>query len=176
MTPAEENRYLRNQLADLQHRLSSVQRSTSAEERNEIAAATARCDAVARLYGTTASAPVPGETPLAYRRRLAAHYQRYSKTFAQARLDALDAATFEPVESTIFAEAAEAARDPASYGPGELVAVQERDSAGRLVTKYYGDPLSWMAAFMGSGGVVGNVNRNAASDAPSFRGTSPSSR
>src|SRR5690349_3320269 len=108
MTPAEENRYLKAQLADLEHRISSLQRSPSVEERDEIAEATARCDSVARLYGTTASAPVPGETPLAYRRRLAAHYQRYSKTFASARLDSLDANTFAPVEATIFAEAASA--------------------------------------------------------------------
>jgi hypothetical protein len=36
--------------------------------------------------------------------------------------------------------------------------VKERDESGRLVTRSYGDPMSWMRHFMGNG-ASGSINR-----------------
>jgi hypothetical protein len=32
--------------------------------------------------------------------------------------------------------------------------ITERDAAGRLISKFYGDPLAWMTPFMGAGRVA----------------------
>jgi hypothetical protein len=142
-------------------RLDAIERSVarlrapqSTEERSELAAAQARADSVAGMFGTEASAPVPGESCLQYRKRLLAKFQPYSERFAAARLDGLDSATLAPLEDLIYADAAATAKAPESYGPGELHAIRERDAVGRLVTRYVGDIGAFMAPFQSPGVAV----------------------
>jgi hypothetical protein len=153
MTTADENLALKERLRTLEAR---INRPLSSEERDEMAAAHARCDAVARYYNDTASQPVPGETPLQYRQRLARHFQGKSTTFRDTDLSRLDSASLMPIETAIYDEARRAATDPANQQPGRMFAVQERDPAGRLITKFFGDSLAWRTTFM-TGAQVGRI-------------------
>jgi hypothetical protein len=151
----------------LQHQVDSLRaRMWGVEQRltptpGDLAAldkAQSRADSVANYFGEKASAPVPGETPLAYRRRqldtLRQHSPKFKdKAFANAPADAL-----EMIEEQVYADAIAAAIDPRNIPAGTLRAVSERDAAGRLVTRYFGDNAAWMAPMM-AGGQVGTVNR-----------------
>ena len=157
---AAENRYLNARLADAERRIAALTREPSASERDEISAAMTRADAVAALYGTTASRPVPGESATAYRKRLLQTFKAYSPRFKDADMTRLDAATVPAIEHHVFADAEASARSGAAIPPGRLVAVTERMD-GRDVTKFLGDPLGWMAPFM-LDGVVSTIARPAA--------------
>ena len=153
MTPEERR------IFDLERRVANVQRPQSDAEMNAIAAAMTRADAVARLYGTTASRPVPGESGLAYRKRLAANFAQHTR-FAGSRFDSLDAAAFGAIEEVVYQDATHAAWSNDRAQPGQLIPVQTVDAAGRTFTKFIGDPAVWMAPFM-TNGQVGHFVRPA---------------
>ena len=135
----------------LSGRAAYLEYRSGAPDPEKIEAAKARADAVLGLWNKTASEPVPGETEADYRRRLLRTIQENSpkfrdKDFSRASLDALDFA-----EQLVYADAREAAYDPATVPPGQLRAVRERDEAGRLVTRWVGTDPIWMSAFMQPG-------------------------
>lgn len=140
-----ENAELRRQIADLQRRLGPMPE----QERNEIAAAQARADAVAAKFGMPgATQPVPGETGIQFRKRLLAGFQKHSPAYRQANIQQIsDPAVLSAAEEIVYNDAARAALDPASYRPGELHAIGERDPSGRMVTRYVGDNMAWMQFF-----------------------------
>ena len=145
-------------LADIERRIGAMSRPMSGAERDDLARAQARADSVARMFGGSASAPLPGETSVDYRRRMAAKFAPYSKRFAGARFDALDAATLAPIEDMIYSDAVAAAKSPDRAQPGQIIPVQEVDMVGRTITRFIGDPLAWMAPMM-SAGQVGHFIR-----------------
>jgi len=148
---------LRNQIAALERKVSAPMPES---ERAEIAAAMSRADAVERAWGRNDAAvlaAVPGESALDYRRRLLRQYQQYSPRWKGARVEAMGYDAIGNVEQDVYKDAATAAQDPRNFKPGELRAIQERDAAGRLVTKWVGDSMSWRAPFM-SGGQRGYIN------------------
>jgi colicin import membrane protein len=101
------------------------------------------------LFGDKASAPLPTESSLAYRKRLVHRFKQHSPRFANERLDQpLSDASMRAVEDVIYADAAGAAKENSW---GKLVPVEERDAAGRLITRFMGDPDVWMNAFKGVG-------------------------
>jgi len=154
MSESLEINRLRSQIAALGRKLDTPM---PAAERDALAVAQARADSVEAKFGTTALPPVPGETSIQYRKRMLAHFQKHSPAYRNMRAEMVDATMLDAVESQVYADAAAHATDPANYKPGELRAIQERDAAGRLVTKWVGD---WHAAFGAfcSGGQVGKIN------------------
>jgi hypothetical protein len=154
--------YTNARLNAAQHKLDALATPPSAVERDALAAAQMRADAVAAHLGTTATPPIAGESSLQYRKRVltpvAARSERF-KGASSASLAGLDAATLGPVEDIVYADAIAAAKRPENYAPGELRAVAERDTAGRLITKFYGDIGAWMAPFTLQGASV-RINRD----------------
>lgn len=153
-----ERQQLRSQLDYMQNKLAELTRPRPAEERNQLAAAQSRADSVARLFGSTAPQPVPGETPLRYRQRLLGNFQKHSPKLAKADMARVDADALGAVEDIIYADAAAASRDPASFRPGEMRAVTERDPAGREITRWVGDGMAWRQHFM-LGAAVGRIRQ-----------------
>lgn len=153
-----ENAELRAQLARMDAMLKGLTTETPASERDALAAAQSRADAVSAMFGERASPPIPGETPLAYRKRLLGKMQRHSDRFKETRFDSLDAAVLGPIEDVIYADALAAGRNPTMSNVGSLVPIVTREG-GRDVTRFHGDIGSWMQHFM-SGAQVGSFNRN----------------
>ncbi|MEI1392204.1 NUDIX hydrolase, partial [Klebsiella pneumoniae] len=111
-------------------------------------------------FGQSASAPLHGESPIDYRRRLASKLAPHSAEMKGVKLDAIDGAAFNLVEDRIYADAQVAARNPASAPAGRLIPIVSRDEAGRQITRFTGDIASWMQHFTAPG-VVCKLNRQA---------------
>jgi len=163
MSIAEENARLRAQIEALERKVAHAIRQPSNAERDLISATHARADSVARLYGTTASQIVPGEDSLQYRRRLLAPFAKHSERHRTTRTESIPADLIGVVEEQIYNDAATAALDSASHTPGALVPIQERDTAGRLVTRFVGDIATAFAPFM-TPGKPARIVRNPPSD------------
>ena len=155
---AVENVDLKTRLAALETSIKGLTTEVPASERDALAAAQSRADSVAAMFGERASAPIPGERPVDYRKRLLARYQRHSPRFKDSRFDSLDAAMLQPIEEIVYADAVTAAKSPDAARAGVLLAVEHRDSAGRTITTYNGDPMAWMQHFM-TGAQVGRIVR-----------------
>ncbi len=136
--------------------LSAPERAILAE-RDALAAAQARADSVAAFTGERASAPVPGESVLEYRRRLLGHFQQHSERFKAAPLGTLGATVIGPIEDIVYADAIAKAKRPET--PGTLQPVTTFEN-GRSVTRFYGDIGTWMGAFALQG-VSARINRSA---------------
>jgi hypothetical protein len=140
---------LRAEVAQLTRQVETLRRPTSYSEKDAISTAHVRADAVAQLFGERASQHLPGESPMRYRARLLNRFKQYSPRFQDELFDFYGDAAMTTAEEVIFADASKAALG--DLNNGKLVPVQERDAAGRLVTKFAGDPMSWMQAFMSNG-------------------------
>jgi hypothetical protein len=148
-TLQRENDELRNRIRTLEQQTARVTRQLTGAESHELIEIQARHDAAGAALGERASSPRLGESPLAYRRRLAQTLAQYSPEFKDSRFDAAPPAVMDVIEPLLHAHAKEAARSSAK--PGEMIAVEERDSSGRVLTRHYGDPMAWMGAFMQQG-------------------------
>lgn len=148
---------LRAQLDELRAWKTEATREESAEEQNAKASAQARADSVAAMFGDRAPAPMPGETSLAYRRRMAQRFQKHSPTYKDSAVGAYDAAALASAEDRIYADAVNTARTTPAAAPGVLIPVVTRE-AGRDITRFHGDIGSWMQHFM-TGAQVGKINR-----------------
>ncbi|HUB48353.1 MAG TPA: hypothetical protein VMB73_25535 [Acetobacteraceae bacterium] len=137
---------LRAQIAALQRKLNTPMPEA---ERNEIAAAQARADAVAVKFGLPgATQPIPGETGIQFRKRLLGTFKKYSPEYKSANVEMIgDPAVLKAAEETIYKDAAAAALDSSSYPPNTLRPIRERDESGRMVTRYVGDNMAWMRLF-----------------------------
>jgi hypothetical protein len=156
MSIETENEQLRAQLAELKRKVDTLRRPASYAEKDAIAAAQLRADSIAQLFGTRAAPPLTGENPMRYRARLLNRFKQHSPRFQDEHFDHYSEAAMGVAEDVIFADASRAARG--DLNNGGLVPVESRDAAGRLITKFAGDPLSWMTAFMGNG-ARGFINR-----------------
>ncbi len=141
---------MRREIDRLQAQLHVLQSPVSETERDALKKAQHRADSVSAMFGQSVSSPRLGETSIAYRKRLAADLQKYSPQFKDARLDAVDHPTLTAMEDRIYADAVATARS-GNVPRGQLREVKERDASGRLISRYYGDPMAWMGAFMGQG-------------------------
>lgn len=157
---ATENADLKTRLARTEAIIAGLTAEVPASERDALARAQGRADSVAAMFGERAPTPTPGETSLAYRKRLLEKFKPHSTRFKASRFDSADAAILDPVEEIIYADATEAARAPANTARvGSLLPIMSRDAAGRTITKYEGDIMAMMLPFM-SGATVGKINRN----------------
>ncbi|MCO8325925.1 NUDIX hydrolase [Burkholderia cenocepacia] len=155
-----ENAELRAQIQRMDGTLSTLTKPLSAEDRDALATAQMRADSVMQMFGQNATAPLHGESPIDYRRRLASKLASHSPDMKGVKLDALDGAAFKLVEDRIYADAQTAAMNPAAAPAGRLIPIVSRDEAGRQITRFTGDIASWMQHFTAPG-VVCKLNRQA---------------
>jgi hypothetical protein len=117
------------------------------EDRSQFTAAQAKADRVARAYGDADGAPpfMNGESRRGYRIRLLSPFLKHSKVYKDVDPNNVqDETAFTAMEDAIYADAAVALRDPATFKPGELRAIVTRDQSGREITKYIGqDGACW---------------------------------
>ncbi len=142
---------LTRQSAALFRRLS---RQPTLEERNQIAAARVRADALYARLGRATPDILPGELPAAYRKRLAAGLQDCSPQLRRTNMDAVPDAALGAIEDRIYQDALEASRQPTANPTGALRPHTYQDTTGHTVTEYFGDPMAWMAPFMAQGSAV----------------------
>ncbi len=142
-----ENRELKGKLAALEQQIGALYKEPSFEDRNALAEARARADATYQaVTGRPASDPLPGEAPIAYRKRMADGLRKFSAKFKEQRVDSLTGAAFELVESQIYADAQTAAKRPDILPAGQLRGITRNDS-GHVVTEYIGDAEAAWAPF-----------------------------
>jgi len=132
-------------LDELEAKLRPTERSDA--ETAECADAQARWDSVAMAFGKSARAPLAGETPAAYRRRLASEYQQHSTRWKSTDLATLPADALFNAEADIRADAMAASRRPVDLGAGQLREIKSQSNAGHRISEFVGDPEGWMAHF-----------------------------
>ncbi|MGH7012555.1 MAG: hypothetical protein ACREEL_00095 [Stellaceae bacterium] len=152
-----ENAALRQRLTDAENLYAAIQRPATPTERDQLATTQARADSLAAKFGEHAPAPMPGERPDNFRRRVLSGLKKFSPQFADFDVARADDALLAVAEPAIY-EAAEAVAHAGTATTAALVKVEEADSTGRKITRYYGDNLAWMAPFM-SGGQIVRINR-----------------
>ncbi len=127
--------------------LKKGQRQLTMSERDELARAYHRYDGLFRSLMDEAPQPIPGETPIAYRKRAANALRKYTQSFANYVFhDAQQVADFDLVEGAIIREATEHAKNPpAERMAGRLRAVEDRTTMpGKTITRWVGDQdLVW---------------------------------
>lgn len=141
------NRELQAKLAAMEAKVSTLSRLPSNEERDAIASAYARADALARMLADEVTHALPGESSVAYRKRLAAKFQKFSPTLKSVKLDSIDGPAFDLLESQIYSDAQAAALSPEVTSSGRLIPIITADASGRRVTSYAGDIKGWMGQF-----------------------------
>jgi hypothetical protein len=149
------NRAAMAKIAALEHQMHRVTAEAPADDRNQIAEARSRADSVFQAaLGRTPPDPIPGERPIAYRRRLADALKKFSPTLATARLDGVAGAALDVVETRIYADALAAVKGNTVMPAGQIRAIKRRE-LGHDITEYVGDPQAAWAPFgHGSGGKV----------------------
>lgn len=150
---------LKDQLATVTAFMTEMKRDVPAAERDALAAAQARADSVAAMFGDRAAAPMPGETSLAYRKRLLDKFKSHSPRFKESRFDGADVHTIDAVEGIIYQDAADVARAPARTTVGSLFPRVRQDAAGRQITTFEGDIGAFIAPFTAPP-VTTPINRN----------------
>ena len=148
---ARENADLKAQIKAMNDRITSLTTPLSVTDRDALSAAQARWDSVAQMFGDSVPAPLHGESPIAYRQRLASKFQKHSEKFKGIRLDSLDGVVFDTVEEQIRMDAQAVAKSPAVMPAGKLIPIIRRDEAGRQITEYSGDMDAWLGHFKHQG-------------------------
>lgn len=143
---------------ELQLMLSRMRRVPTSEERNQLAEARKRADGVYAALGREMPDCLPGESPLAYRQRLADGLKDTSGPLRRANLAGLPQGAFEVTEQRIYQDAATAAKTGNGIPRGTIRPHTYQDETGHNITEYFGDPVAWMSPFM-SGGAKLRVRR-----------------
>ncbi|MGC9216183.1 hypothetical protein [Acidithiobacillus sp.] len=138
------NRATQAKIAELEKQLSAVYREPTMEDRNALSETRARADGIYQaLTGQTASAPMPGESPISYRKRMADGLRKYSDRMKEVRVDSLTGEAFKLIEDTIYEDAQNAIRSDSIIPEGQLRKIVRMDR-GREKTEYVGDPsVTW---------------------------------
>ena len=133
-------------IAELEAQIAAMAKPLGASERDELARVHARADTLGTMLGETISHPLHGESPIAYRKRLASRFQKHS-TLKEIKLDSIDGQAFDLIEERIYADARETALSPGEGAQARLVPIVTRDSAGREITRYAGNSDAFKLAF-----------------------------
>lgn len=148
---AKENADLKRRIAEMDARMTRLMQPLSANDRDELALIQKRADSLAQMFGDSITPPLAGETPIEYRKRMAAKFQKYSDSTKGIQIEKLDSASFNVIEDRIYTDAQSASTAAEAMPAGRLFPVHSTDRAGRTITKYHGDPKAWMAPFMAKG-------------------------
>lgn len=135
------------QIRTMQAQIEALTKPVSYEERDQLAAAQARADAVAQLFGEHVEGPLPAESATSYRKRVLTRFQKHSDRFKNVRIDSLSGPVLDEVERVVYADAQAAALAPEALPAGVLIPVRSRDAAGREITRFHGDMDAWLGHF-----------------------------
>ncbi|MHB1644409.1 MAG: hypothetical protein ACYCS8_17460 [Acidithiobacillus sp.] len=154
-----DNRAIQAKIAEMDKRIGDVYKEPSFEDRNEISAVRSRADSVYQaLTGRPVSEPIPGESPIAYRKRVADGLRKFSGKFKDTRLDSLSGPVFEEIEDRIYLDAMEAIKSPSVIEPGMLRPITRNDS-GHQITEYVGDAKVTWAPFQAGSGMIAKLTK-----------------
>ncbi len=133
---------LRQQIADLEKRLPVELKE---EDRQAFVDVQVRHDSVSQMFGQVTPRWQTGESLLQYRRRLLRKVQDHSPAWKGVDISKInDSAALDNIERQVLADAEHVAKHPVNDGKGTLRAVVTTDSAGRKITKFYGDAsVTW---------------------------------
>jgi hypothetical protein len=140
--------------------ISDADRATMAEIQS-------RADSVHQLFGVSQHAPnfQPGETPLAYRRRLVNGLKQYSDKWKTIELASADEKLMALAENDIYADAAKHASHPGDIPNGTLRAVIKEDArTGRKITEWVGDKSVWMDQFKAPAQLMVSIKKDFRND------------
>jgi hypothetical protein len=115
-----------------------------------------RYEPVYLKYAEHAPEALPQESPRGYRIRLMRRLMEMAFGNANAAADFTGLENPDAQEAALLNVAADSAPADGSI-PGKMVATTYRDDAGRKVTEYHGDSLTWMNQFAGPR-FIGNIN------------------
>lgn len=142
-----ENRKMSAKIAEMESRIKAVYSEPSIEDRQAIAEVRSRADSIYQaLTGQPASMPIPGESPISYRKRMADGLRRYSDRMKDVRVDSLTGEAFAVIEDRIYTDAQAAIRSDAIVPAGTLRPITRNDS-GHIRTDYIGDSSAWTEPF-----------------------------
>lgn len=151
--------------AALKARLDSIEKlmpkQRSDADYAAMADAQARADAVFQAFGDSAPRPLDGEDLTAYRVRLASKLQGHAPRYKDVNLGvvAADSAAFGIMEEHVYADAMSAAMRPADLPQGELREIKSRDTTGRQISTFAGEPSAWLDQFSGSRARLTGISR-----------------
>ena len=130
-------------------RLTAERAPLSVDERNAVAAAFHRADSVYQMLGERTPQVLPGEKPIAYRKRLADGLRRHTKTFKDEQLhDSVSGRAFDLLEDGIYAEALAEAKNPTINDAAGILREVVTTKHGKTRTEFYGDSRAAWAPFM----------------------------
>jgi len=140
-----------SELAEMKAKLARLEpRSRSDSDAQRFATIQEQADVAFQAFSDKAPAPMAGETPMDYKRRLAGRMQKHSTRWAEKPLNAVsDEALLDVIVGDIYNDSLSAARMGAAVAPGELRELTHRSAAGHTVTTFEGDASSWMDTFAG---------------------------
>ena len=125
--------------------LQSMQKmQSSADTSADFDAIQSRADEALSKHGKRAGPPLLGEPAHVYRRRMASQLQDIAPKWQDFPLSGgVRDDAFEAIESQVYADAAEAAKNPV-VPDGELRCIPKIGPGGHKINEYYGQPSSWM--------------------------------
>lgn len=135
---------LREKIASLEAKLPAALSDADLESLSE---AQAKADSVFAAFGERAPRPMQGETPLAYRRRIAGKLKSHSQTYKDADISAADGALFDIAEKAIYADAFSAASAPSRVPAGQLHRRTRQTGAGHTIIEWQGDSEAYLSTF-----------------------------
>ena len=145
----------RSRIAALEAQIASMTHEPDANDVVEIAKAQGRADSLARALNIDGMEvrPIPGEGQIAYRKRLAAKFQKYARSDAAkgANVRGADASVLPLLEQVIYADAQAVAADPSFSPAGGQIYYEERDMLGRKVQIPHGDSAAFIARHSNAG-------------------------
>jgi hypothetical protein len=100
-------------------------------------------------FGRKPSHPTAGEPITVYRRRLCGQLQAFAPKWRDFPLAGVRTDAFASIETQIYADAAEAAKNGPAVADGELACVSGETFSGAKMNTYYGSPRAWMDALAG---------------------------
>ena len=137
---------LRAEIAALNRRAPAM---LSDMDRERFAVIQEQADPAFQAFGDRAPAPLDGETPTQYKRRLGAKLQSNSPKWATSRLSAVsDDAMLDTILTEVYSDSIAAARRGADVMPGQLREIT-RQVGGHIINEFVGEPVSWMSDFSG---------------------------
>ena len=136
-------------LKALQAEIAALKKQPTMDDANAIATAYHRYDSIYQMLGERVPQHMPGESPIAYRRRLADGLRKHTKTWKEHVLhDAVAGPAFDMIEQSIIDEALAEAKNPTrtDANAGRLI---ERTTVqnGKTRTEFYGDSSVAFAPF-----------------------------
>lgn len=140
-----------SEIAGLKSELAALKpRSRSDSDRERFASIQEQAEPAFQAFSDRAPAPMDGETPLDYKRRLATKMQKHSDRWNDKRLSSIsDEEILDNVVGDIYADSLSAARRGVAVAPGELREITTRSLAGHTRIEFQGDAASWMDSLAG---------------------------